>query len=76
MRTLLIAAIKLYRILISPVLGPRCRFLPSCSEYTQEALQRYGALRGMWLGVRRLSKCHPFHAGGYDPVPNNSRDSG
>jgi uncharacterized protein len=58
-----------YRLFISPLLGPRCRFYPSCSAYALEAVQVHGALRGSWLAVRRLSRCHPFHAGGLDPVP-------
>ncbi len=58
-----------YRLFISPLLGPRCRFYPSCSAYALEAVQVHGALRGSWLAARRLSRCHPFHAGGLDPVP-------
>lgn len=58
-----------YRTLISPMLPPRCRFYPSCSAYALEAVRVHGAGRGSWLAVRRLSKCHPFHAGGLDPVP-------
>ncbi|MEW5744396.1 MAG: membrane protein insertion efficiency factor YidD [Nitrospirota bacterium] len=68
MKTLLIALLKAYRYLISPLLPPRCRFTPSCSEYSLEAVRKYGALKGSWLTARRLLKCHPFHAGGYDPV--------
>ncbi|WP_226801699.1 membrane protein insertion efficiency factor YidD [Alkalilimnicola sp. S0819] len=69
MRKLLIGLIRLYQWVLSPVLGPRCRFYPSCSEYTVEALRRHGALRGGWLGVRRIGRCHPWHPGGLDPVP-------
>lgn len=59
----------LYRAGISPLLRPRCRFLPTCSAYATEAVERYGAGKGLWLTVRRLLRCHPFHSGGYDPVP-------
>jgi putative membrane protein insertion efficiency factor len=58
-----------YRMTLSPLLGPSCRFEPSCSAYALEALERHGARRGAWLSVRRLLRCHPFHAAGYDPVP-------
>jgi putative membrane protein insertion efficiency factor len=65
----LAAVIRLYQLGVSPLLGPRCRFAPSCSEYAFEALSVHGAWRGSWLALRRLSRCHPFHEGGYDPVP-------
>ncbi len=58
-----------YRRFVSPLLGPRCRFYPSCSAYALAAVQAHGALRGSWLAARRLSRCHPFHPGGLDPVP-------
>jgi putative membrane protein insertion efficiency factor len=58
-----------YQLFISPLLGPRCRFYPSCSAYTREALYRHGLFKGLFLGTRRLLKCHPFHPGGVDPVP-------
>lgn len=68
MKTALLALLSFYKALISPLLPPACRFVPTCSEYAREAIERYGALRGGWMGVRRILRCHPFHAGGYDPV--------
>jgi putative membrane protein insertion efficiency factor len=62
--------IRGYQLAISPMLGPRCRFYPSCSCYAHAAIERYGIVRGGWLGLRRLLRCHPFNAGGYDPVPD------
>ncbi len=64
---LLIAAVRLYQIFLSPVFGRQCRFLPTCSQYFILAVQKYGALRGAFRGVRRICRCHPFHPGGYDP---------
>ncbi|MFI3155300.1 MAG: membrane protein insertion efficiency factor YidD [Methylococcaceae bacterium] len=69
MRFMLIAIIKFYKYFISPLLGNRCRFYPSCSSYSLEALQLHGAIIGSYLTLRRLLRCHPFHAGGIDPVP-------
>jgi putative membrane protein insertion efficiency factor len=66
---LITGAIRLYQVTISPLLGPRCRFFPSCSVYTIEAVHKHGALKGLWLGLVRIAKCHPFHPGGVDPVP-------
>ena len=66
---MLIALLTGYRRFISPMLVPRCRFYPSCSAYALEAVQVHGALRGFWLAVARLGRCHPFHSGGIDPVP-------
>ena len=65
----LIALIKLYQWIISPVLGPKCRYTPSCSQYALEALKKYGPLKGGWLALRRISRCHPWGGHGYDPVP-------
>ena len=62
-------AIRLYQITLSQVMPPSCRFYPSCSEYTLQAIAKYGVLKGGWLGARRILRCHPFHPGGYDPVP-------
>ena len=69
MRKVAVALITLYQHTISPLLGPTCRFEPSCSAYTKEAVEKYGVVHGAWLGVKRISRCHPLHAGGYDPVP-------
>ncbi len=71
MRKILIAFIQLYRSFLSPFLGPHCRFYPSCSCYAQQALQQHGVVRGGWLAVKRISRCHPWHDGGVDPVPEN-----
>lgn len=68
-KRLFILLIRGYGYLISPFLGNNCRYYPSCSAYTQEAIERHGALKGVWLGLKRVSRCHPFHEGGYDPVP-------
>ena len=67
--TLLLALIDLYRLTLAPLLGGQCRFVPSCSYYAEDALRRYGAWRGLRLTAARLLRCHPFHAGGVDPVP-------
>ena len=69
MTRFLVALVQAYRYALSPFLGRSCRFFPSCSEYAIEALQRHGALRGTWLAMRRVARCHPWHPGGYDPVP-------
>jgi putative membrane protein insertion efficiency factor len=64
-----IALIKLYQWIVSPILGPKCRFTPTCSQYAIEALKKHGVFKGLWLTVRRLSRCHPWGGHGYDPVP-------
>jgi putative membrane protein insertion efficiency factor len=61
--------IRVYQIVISPILGPACRYEPSCSEYACQAIERHGIFKGAWLAIKRLLRCHPFHCGGYDPVP-------
>lgn len=68
MKRLLIASLTFYRIFISPLKPPSCRFIPTCSEYAVLAVEKYGAGRGMYLTVKRILRCHPFHPGGYDPV--------
>lgn len=64
-----IALIKLYQWIVSPMLGPKCRFTPTCSHYAVEALKKHGALKGLWLTIKRISRCHPWGGQGYDPVP-------
>jgi putative membrane protein insertion efficiency factor len=68
LRTIALALIKGYQLLISPLLPPACRFTPTCSQYMFEAIESYGLARGLYLGLRRVLRCHPFHPGGYDPV--------
>jgi len=68
-KKLAIGLIKLYQKLVSPLLGANCRFYPTCSQYALEAINKYGFVKGSWLAVRRILRCHPFHPGGYDPVP-------
>lgn len=69
MRRLLIALIRVYQYTISPYLAPSCRYTPTCSRYSIEAIQQFGVIRGSWMAARRISRCHPWHEGGYDPVP-------
>ena len=69
MKKIFLFLIRLYHLGISPYIGPHCRFTPTCSRYAYEAITKYGAVKGGYLAVRRLLKCHPFHEGGYDPVP-------
>lgn len=71
MKFLLINLIKIYRYTLSPLFPPSCRFYPTCSEYSIEAIQKHGAVKGSWLMLKRIAKCHPFHSGGYDPVPDD-----
>ena len=69
MKYFLRVLIRCYQWFISPLIGPHCRFHPTCSTYALEAIERHGALRGSWLGARRICRCHPWNEGGYDPVP-------
>jgi len=69
MKKILLAMIRLYQLVLSPFLGQHCRFTPSCSQYTKEAIEKYGAARGSWLGLKRILRCQPFCEGGHDPVP-------
>jgi putative membrane protein insertion efficiency factor len=66
--------IRFYQMCISPMLGPHCRFSPTCSQYALEAIRSYGAIKGSYLAIKRISKCHPFHTGGHDPVPEKLMD--
>ena len=70
MKRLLLGMIRVYQLFLSPVLGSSCRFEPSCSCYTHEAIEKHGAVKGSWLGLKRIGKCHPWNQGGYDPVPD------
>ena len=78
MRFVLKFLIRGYQLALSPLFGPRCRFYPSCSQYAFEAIDTHGAARGAWLAIKRIARCHPFHEGGFDPVPgrclNHSHD--
>jgi putative membrane protein insertion efficiency factor len=69
LKRLVVLLIRFYQYAISPFLGRSCRYHPSCSEYAVEAVEKYGALRGSWLAMKRVGRCHPWHPGGYDPVP-------
>ena len=73
-QSLILNAIRLYRLLLSPWTGHQCRFHPTCSRYAEEAVTAHGALRGCWLTARRIGRCHPWHEGGVDPVPPNTTD--
>jgi putative membrane protein insertion efficiency factor len=69
MKYILMGIIRFYQITISRVMPPSCRFTPSCSHYGYEAIEKHGAIKGSWMAAKRISRCHPFHPGGYDPVP-------
>jgi len=69
LRSIVVLPIKFYRMVISPMLGPKCKYYPSCSLYTIEAIERYGIFKGIWMGMKRIVRCNPFSKGGYDPVP-------
>jgi putative membrane protein insertion efficiency factor len=68
MRALTLGTLRIYKRWISPMVPSACRYYPTCSEYMMQAVERYGVLRGVWMGVRRIGRCHPFHEGGFDPV--------
>ncbi|MEL6501039.1 MAG: membrane protein insertion efficiency factor YidD [Cyanobacteria bacterium J06635_13] len=77
MKIILLGLVRGYRQFISPLFSPSCRFQPTCSQYTLEAIATYGTVKGSWLAIKRILRCHPFHPGGYDPVPldrSNSAD--
>ena len=68
MRKLIVAILRFYKLMVSPFLPSACRYYPSCSEYMRQAVEKHGVSRGLWMGAKRLARCHPFHAGGLDPV--------
>ena len=74
MKRVLIGIIRGYQLVLSPMLGSNCRFYPSCSHYAKEAIEKHGAIRGSWLGAKRISRCHPWHGGGIDLVPEPKKD--
>ncbi len=76
MKVVALALIRFYKRFISPLLPSSCRFYPTCSVYTYEAIERYGVIRGGWLGIKRISRCHPLNPGGYDPVPDLEEKNG
>jgi len=69
-KIIVLTVLRIYQVIVSPCLPPRCRFYPTCSQYAFEAIERYGVIRGGLIGIRRLVRCHPFSAGGHDPVPD------
>lgn len=73
MKHIFILFIKGYQRFLSPLLGSRCCYYPSCSQYTREAIEEYGAIKGLWLGIKRISRCHPLAEGGFDPVPHEHK---
>lgn len=75
MKYLILKLIKFYQKFISPILGKNCRFYPTCSSYTYEAIEEYGILKGLYLGIKRILKCHPFNKGGYDPLPKKKENN-
>jgi putative membrane protein insertion efficiency factor len=72
MARLLLLSIRCYQIILSPIMGRQCRYLPTCSDYAREAIAQHGSLRGAWLAIRRIGRCHPWGGAGYDPVPDKS----
>jgi hypothetical protein len=74
MSRLLLAVIRVYQYLFSSWMGRSCRYHPTCSTYAAQSIRRFGALRGSWMGAKRILRCHPYHAGGYDPVPERKTD--